>query len=189
MFIKMFQCDAVSCSDVYKAFLVMEEKIHKMSNVCLEKREYLVKLVKHRFNFMYGDAHGVCYLLDPRYLGNDMTWSLCNEIEDLIYNFPKNDGTTNNERQEQLAQEYTAFRIEALRERQQNTLHSKFIGQSNQFFSGGRPMPLIGHYCKIWPTVCFPWQHQVLQVNAAFPLLVSFIPNYATIWTQRKLRN
>jgi hypothetical protein len=64
---------------------------------------------------MYGDAHGVCYLLDPRYLGDDMTWSLHNLIEDFIYNFPKTDGTTNKERQEQLAQEYTAFRIEALK--------------------------------------------------------------------------
>ena len=115
----------------------------------------------------------------PCYLGDDMTQRLCNDIEDFLYNFPKNDGTTNKERQDQLAQEYTAFRIEALRERQQNTSNS--LGNLNQFFSGGRLMALIGHFCKIWPCVYFPWRHQVLQANAAFPPLVSFIPNYG--WT------
>ena len=72
--------------------------MRKMSNISSGKKDYLVKLVKDRFNFMYGDAHGVCYLLDPRYLGDDMTWSLHNLIENFIYNFPKTDGTTNKER-------------------------------------------------------------------------------------------
>ena len=86
-------------------------------------------------------------LLDPRYLGDDMTQRLCNEIEDFIYNFPKNDGTTNKERQEQLAQEYTAFRIEALRERQQNMFRFKLIGQSKSVLQwwkgGGTDWPLL----------------------------------------------
>jgi hypothetical protein len=91
----MFQSDAVLCSNVYKAFLDIEEK---MRNISSGKKEYLVKLVKDKFDPMYGDAHGVCYLLDPRYLGDDMTWSLHNLIENFIYNFPKTDGTTNKER-------------------------------------------------------------------------------------------
>ena len=118
MFIKIFQNDAVPCLDVYKAFLVLEEKMGNLSKISSEEEEYLVNLVRNRFNFMYGDAHGVCYVLHPHYLGDNMTRALHNEIEDFMYNFPKNNGTTDKERQEQLAWEYTAFRIEALRERQ-----------------------------------------------------------------------
>ncbi|CAB4039334.1 hypothetical protein DYB30_009596, partial [Paramuricea clavata] len=147
MYIKLFQGDAVPCSDVYKAFLVLEEKMRNMSNISSEKKEYLAKLVRSRFNFMYGDAHGVCYLLDPRYLGDDMTRRLRNEIEDFIYNFLKNDGTTNKERQEQLAREYTAFRIEALRERRENTFRFRLIGQSKSVLqwwkADGTDWPLL----------------------------------------------
>ena len=64
MYIKMFRSDAVGCSNVYKAFLVLEEKMRNMSNISSEKKEYLAKLVHNRFNFMYRDAHGVCHLLD-----------------------------------------------------------------------------------------------------------------------------
>ncbi|CAB4008062.1 transposase putative [Paramuricea clavata] len=147
MYIKLFQGDAVPCSDVYKAFLVLEEKMRNMSNISSEKKEYLAKLVRNRFNFMYGDAHGVCYLLDPRYLGDDMTRRLRNEIEDFIYNVLKNDGTTNKERQEQLAREYTAFRIEALRERRENTFRFRLIGQSKSVLqwwkADGTDWPLL----------------------------------------------
>lgn len=50
--------------------------------------------MRKRFNFMYGDAHGAGYLLDPRYLGDGMPRSLRKEIENFVYNFPKKDGTT-----------------------------------------------------------------------------------------------
>jgi hypothetical protein len=61
--------DAVPCCNVYKAFLVLEEKMHNMSNISSEKKEYLANLVHNRFYFMYGDAHGVCYPVRPSLLG------------------------------------------------------------------------------------------------------------------------
>lgn len=66
MFIVIFQSDAVPCSFVYKAFLDMEDMMRKLPKVDEEKNTYLVELVKKMFEFMYGDAHGVGYLLDPR---------------------------------------------------------------------------------------------------------------------------
>ncbi len=87
MFIKIFQSDAVPCSNVYKAFLDLEDMMRKLTDVSEDKKAYLVKLVRERFDFMYGDAHGVAYLLDPRYLGDGMSRTLRNEIEDFIYKF------------------------------------------------------------------------------------------------------
>ena len=63
--------------------------MRNLPNVDTDKKAYLVELVHKRFNFMYGDAHGVGYLLDLRYLGDGMQSSLRKEIEDFVYNFPK----------------------------------------------------------------------------------------------------
>ena len=92
--------------------------MRNLSNVGADKKAYLVELVRKRLNFMYGDAHGAGYLLDRRYLGDGMPRSLRKEIKNFVYNFPKKDGTTSETRKEQLAQEYNAFRIEALSEKQ-----------------------------------------------------------------------
>lgn len=147
MFIVIFQSDAVPCSDVYKAFLDLEDKMRKLSNVDEEKKSYLAELVKKRFDFMYGDAHGVAYILDPRYLGNKMDRTLRKEIEDFIFNFPTEDGTTSDARREQLAKEYTAFRIEALGEREENRYRYKMIGQSKSvlewWLADGTDWPLL----------------------------------------------
>ena len=130
MYLKILQSNAVPCSDVYKAFVELEEKMRNLPNVDADKKDYLVKLVRKRFDFMYGDAHSVAYLLDPQYLGDGMLRTLRKEIEDFFYKFPEEDGTTSEARMELLAQVYTSFRIEALRERQNNTFLFKIISQS-----------------------------------------------------------
>ena len=112
-----------------------------------DKRAYLVKLVQQRFEFMYGDAHGVSYLLDPRYLGDGMERKLRKEIEDFVYEFPNKDGTTNDERKKQMAEEYTAFRVEALNEKQQESFRFKLIGKSKTilqwWLADGTDWPLL----------------------------------------------
>ena len=147
MHIKILQRDAVPCSDVYKAFVELEEKMRNLTNVDADKKAYLVELVRKRLNFMYGDAHGVTYLLDPRYLGDGMLRTLRKEIEDFVYKFPQKDGTTSEARMEQLAQEYTAFRVEALSERQQSTFRFKMIGKSKTvlqwWIADGTDWPLL----------------------------------------------
>ena len=95
-----------------------------------KKKTYLVKLVRNRFDFMYGDAQGVTYLLNPRYLGDNMTRKLSKEIEDFIFQFPTPDGTTSDEK-EKLAGEYTAFRIVALNKGQKNGFRFNMIGESH----------------------------------------------------------
>jgi hypothetical protein len=112
-----------------------------------EKKSYLVKLVRTRFEFTYREAHGVAYLLDPRYLGDNMTRKLCKEIEDFILQFPTPDGTTCYERKEKLVQEYTTFRIDALEEREKNGFRFKMIGESQSvlqwWMADGTDWPLL----------------------------------------------
>ena len=147
MFIVMFQSDAAPCSEVYRAFLDLEDKMIKLPNMDEDKKTYLVELVKKRFEFMYGDAHGVGYLLDPRYLGDKMSCNIRKEIEDFIFNFPTADGTTSTARKDQLAQEYTAFRIDALGDGEQDSFRFKMIGKSKSvlqwWIADGTDWPLL----------------------------------------------
>ena len=57
-----------------------------MGSLNTAERSYLKALTGERFKFMYGDAHGLGYLLDPRYLGEDMEDSLKTELELSIFN-------------------------------------------------------------------------------------------------------
>lgn len=122
--------------------------MRSLKNVDADKKAYLVELVHNRFNFMYGDAHGVAYILDPRYLGDGMLRTLWNKLEDYIFKFPKKDGATSEERINQMAQEYTAFRIEALSERSQETFRFKMIGKANSVLQWWLADGTDCHYCK-----------------------------------------
>ena len=147
MFIKIFQSDDAPCSDVYKAFLDLEDKMHLIPELDQVKKTYLVELVQKRFQFMYGDAHGVAYVLDPRYLGDRMSRTLCKEIEDFIFNFPNVDGSTSQERKDQLAREYTWFQTDSLNEREEKTFRFKRIGEAQlvlqQWITDGTDWPML----------------------------------------------
>lgn len=53
--------------DVYKAFVELEDKMRILANVDADKKAYLVKLVRERFNFMYGDVQ--VWILDTWVMG------------------------------------------------------------------------------------------------------------------------
>ncbi len=69
------------------------------------------------------------YILDPHYLGDKMKRNLGKEIEDFIFNFPTEDGNTSPVWRDQLAPEYTSFRIKQLGEREQNRFRFRMIGK------------------------------------------------------------
>ena len=121
--------------------------MRKVPNLEEEKKSYLVELVRQRFEFTYGDAHGVGYVLDPRFLGDKMSRSLRKEIENFIFNFPTEDGGTSNERRDQLAHEYTSFRVDALGEREQDSYRFRMIGESKSLLqwciADGTDWPLL----------------------------------------------
>lgn len=91
--ITKFQNDSVPVSDVYIAFLNLPIEFDKISEY-LERKEiaYIKKLIEERFQFIYGDAHGLGYLLDPRYVGQKLDRNLRQELEDLLLNLAVENG-------------------------------------------------------------------------------------------------
>ena len=91
---------------------------HALANprsICMElitepERVYLLELVQKRMDFMYGDAHGIAYLLDPQYLGAGMSVETRLQIEDLIVAHPSTDSFNTpptQEEQQSVYKDYT----------------------------------------------------------------------------------
>ena len=84
--IKFYQSDSVPISEVYASFTnKLPNSIMLMPLISPEERDYMLKLIHHRFDFMYGDAHWIAYLLDPRFVGVGMPVALHEQVEEMIY--------------------------------------------------------------------------------------------------------
>jgi len=87
---KLFETDEMKCL-LTKAEIDYVQSTYKMLNWKTRlKANIQTDLVKERFQFIYGDAHGIGYLLDPRYIGEKLERNLRLEIEDFILKFLKN---------------------------------------------------------------------------------------------------
>jgi len=68
-----YQSDKVPISEVMPDFHNLPKEYKKVmsSNIITRQEfEYLVVLTQRRFQFMYGVAHGLSYLFDPRHIGD-----------------------------------------------------------------------------------------------------------------------
>ena len=111
-----YQSDQVPISEVYRTFSSkLPLSIAAMKLISDTERAYLLQLVEKRMLFMYGDAHGIAYLLDPRYLGAGMSMEKRLAVEELILAHPSTSDESNNkptvEQQQSIFEDYTNFRI------------------------------------------------------------------------------
>ncbi|KAH6600446.1 hypothetical protein BASA50_002303 [Batrachochytrium salamandrivorans] len=58
-----------------------------MSCLSGAERSYLLQLLQSRLDVLYGDAIGIAYLLDPRFIGEKMTVFERTRVEDLIFDY------------------------------------------------------------------------------------------------------
>jgi len=61
-------------------------KLHNTNVITKQEAEYLVMLAKKRFQFMYGEAHGLSYLLDSVLLGESLPGPNRRALEDTLIN-------------------------------------------------------------------------------------------------------
>ena len=127
--ITIFQNDGVPVSEVYHAFTNLPDDFRAIANLTETELQYLCHVTDERFNFMYGDAHGVAYLLDPKYVGEGISDVLFKrKLEDFIISFPVDDVNTAREsHKEQLYQEITDYTISAQSEKDARTFRFKML--------------------------------------------------------------
>ncbi|KAH9275086.1 hypothetical protein BASA83_002309 [Batrachochytrium salamandrivorans] len=86
--IVVFQSDSVPVSQIYQSFAnTMKEQYEMMNCLSDAERLYLLQLLQSRLDFLYGDAIGIAYLLDPRFVGEKMTAFERTRVEDLIFDY------------------------------------------------------------------------------------------------------
>ncbi|KAG6596103.1 uncharacterized protein IUM83_18617 [Phytophthora cinnamomi] len=82
-FQKAFERNTTPVSDVYDMFLQLP-KLFEDIQMPITVYSSIVRVIQDRFKFVYRDAHGVAYLLDPRYAGVDMDADTMQRVQDFI---------------------------------------------------------------------------------------------------------
>jgi len=112
-----------------------------------DEKTFIQDLIEERFNFIYGDAHGLGYLLDPRFVGEKMEKKLREEIEDFIVNFPL-ENQEMAERKSTVYRELTEYVISAKSQKQSNTFRYQMLVQKKKsvleyWLTDGGDWPLL----------------------------------------------
>jgi hypothetical protein len=94
--------------------------------------QYLTELSSNRFNFMYSEAHGLAYLLDPRSLGEKLNHLQRSALEDCIFSNTLDSGPLTEQQQGELFQEYTEFMISAQNEKNNNTFRFRMLSEKRK---------------------------------------------------------
>jgi Protein of unknown function (DUF 659) len=133
--IPLFQSDHVSLSSMYKHFSIsMVEAYQTMDGLVGEERSYLLKLCQERLEFMYGDAVGLAFILDPVTLGKGMRTERRIRAENSLFESVEREKIVHNENQdeiaakkEQLFSEYTQWYIQATANQARNDFRYQML--------------------------------------------------------------
>ena len=106
-YIIKFQSNSTTVSDVYYVFEHELPFIYKAMDLNPIQVDYVIDKIRLRIDLIYGNAHGVVYLLDPIYCGLNMDEDLKDTVENVIFTY----GSNENEPNENVFKEYNNFII------------------------------------------------------------------------------
>lgn len=188
-----FQSDAVPISEVVTTFNQLPEKFAEMTDTLTSAEiTYLQNLVSTRFKLIYGDAYGIGYLLDPRFVGDGLPADNRRQLEDSLIAIPENDTTVAaEERKMILYEQLTKYVISAQRERRTRTLSdSKCYKTSAKLHcSIGSQMALLGLSSTRLLCEYSQCRRQVQPRRGTSWRLALFIPSNATASAINLLRS
>lgn len=166
-----FQDDRAPISEVYfesKHLLTDFDAVFGLSTVELE---YIKKVVTERWQYVLSEAHGLAFLLDPRYIGKSMTREYREQIEELIFNFPETDSDmgVNEERKRAILSEYTEYVMYAKNQRANRTFKWEMLEK-------GTRSPL-----QFWMTDADDWPHLKSLALTLFSLAPSSVASEKTL--------
>ena len=87
-----YQSDKVPVSEVLPGILALPEEFQYLcaANLVTEDElNYLVMLTVKHFQFMFGVAHGLSYMIDPCHLGHSLATLSYHNLENTLYESPE----------------------------------------------------------------------------------------------------
>jgi hypothetical protein len=82
---------------------------------------------------LYGVAHGLLYLFDPRHIGDGLPAESRNSLEEVLINSPVDNVTPIDDgRKEKLYIQFTAYFISATKERQANSFRYQMLSKGSK---------------------------------------------------------
>ncbi|CAK9198349.1 unnamed protein product [Sphagnum troendelagicum] len=95
--------------------------------------EYPVVLAQRRFQFMYGIAHGLSYLFDPRHIGDKLLADSRSSLEEVLINSFDDDVTPIDDcHKDKLYIQFTAYFIFTTKERQANSFRYQMLSKGSK---------------------------------------------------------
>ena len=146
--ITQFQGDYVPISDVFHSFVQLPKEYELVKP--LIQKKFILEKISERWDFIYGDAHGVGYLLDPRYLGEHMDEDLKENVSTFIREFREEDKQepSSEERRAILTKQLTEFLVYASAQKK---------NRSTSFLMLLAPPPNRVSILDYWTTVGMRW--------------------------------
>ena len=84
-----FESDLLPLSDVYAAFQSLKEVYDMMRFIDASEKMIIDEIRRNCWELIYSEAHGIAYLLDPRYLGAKLDADSLDRIKSFIfYTYP-----------------------------------------------------------------------------------------------------
>jgi hypothetical protein len=124
-----YQSDSVPISEVLFDFtytLIVSFTELKATIITEMEYQYLISITKQRYDFLYGDAHGFGYLLDPRFVGEKLSAELRSSLEDKLFDM-KVSTADGEEAKVLLFLQYTEFLISARAEKANNSFRYEML--------------------------------------------------------------
>uniref|UniRef100_A0AAV1VLK1 BED-type domain-containing protein n=1 Tax=Peronospora matthiolae TaxID=2874970 RepID=A0AAV1VLK1_9STRA len=90
--LRHFINDLPPLSQVFPCFVELLTVYSAIAWVSKKEKALITSCVTERFNAIYGDSHGVAYMLDPLYLGQFLDEQKKRNVESFIVRFCENEG-------------------------------------------------------------------------------------------------
>ncbi|CAI5712650.1 unnamed protein product [Hyaloperonospora brassicae] len=92
--LRYFRDDLPPISQVFPCYIELLAGYSAMEWVSKKEKALIISCVTERFNAIYGDSHGVAYMLDPLYLGESFDEQKKQSVDSFIVRFCENEGHT-----------------------------------------------------------------------------------------------
>ena len=128
----------------------MKEAFENMAGLAENESRYLCSLLRSRLAFMFGEAIGLSYLLDPVYLGEKMEEEHRHAAEHALYKFGSVGIVQMEENREEckrlntaIYRQWAAWTIEAGDEKEDLTSHHNLLTSHEYWAVNGSKYPAL----------------------------------------------